>query len=187
MSVPNATQYCCGGLVDNDGSFACADGSPSFTIPPGRAVVGRAGLSNATYTSDIPFSRNSSSTNSSSGLSPSTPPDVGAASASCPNPDSKETTVSAAVGATLGALLLAAIGWALYERRLRNKSINTYNTSMSMQPITESVIKRHQQFGPVELEHGPAELQASAHNNTSEMAVESSHGSHSYYSQTAVS
>jgi hypothetical protein len=187
MSVVNATQYCCGGLVDNGGSFACADGSPSFTIPPGRAIAGRAGLSNATYISDIPSLRNSSSTNSSSALSSSTPPDVGAASASCPNPDSRKATVGASVGATLGALLLAAIGWALYERRLRNKSINAYTTNMSMQPITESVIKKHQQLVPAELEHGPAELQASAHNNTSEMAVESNHGSQSYYSQTAVS
>ncbi|KAJ5624369.1 hypothetical protein N7510_000678 [Penicillium lagena] len=187
MSVPNATQYCCGGLVDNNGSFTCADGSPSFTIPPGRAIVGRAGLSNATYISDIPSLRNSSSTNSSSRLSPSTRPDVGTTSASCPSPNSKETTVGAAVGATLGALLLAAIGWALYERRLRNNCINAYATNMSIQPITESVIKKHQQLGPAELEHGPAELQASVHNNTSEMAVESSHSSQSYYSRTAAS
>ena len=70
--------------------------------------------------------------------------------------------------------LLAAIGWTLYERQLRTKSINAY--TKTVQPMTEYTIKRPRQLGPTE-------LQASAHDNTSEAAAETSKASQVYYSQ----
>ncbi|RHZ45665.1 uncharacterized protein CDV56_103464 [Aspergillus thermomutatus] len=87
-------KYCCGAVVDDNGSLGCQVGD-AFTIEKGAVIPGVAALAG--------YSNSSSNTTCTIGDSSS--------------PSSHDVAIGAGVGVPLGVIALAAIAWALWERR----------------------------------------------------------------------
>lgn len=144
---PQKPQYCCGYvIINNDGDLSCIDQAEPFFLEPATVVVGVAALANVTYVDNTvsPAVNTSVSAGSATPASNSTNLPAHAHSGSI----SKGTTVGAAVGACLGALSLAAIGWAIAERWMRKKQANHF---ANMDPQTPDGSTSMKQPEPVEL------------------------------------
>lgn len=97
--------YCCGYQRSNNSVSTCADGSDPFTMPDGKLIFGRAGLANATISSDNTVGA-TTSCEATSG-------------SQCTN----ATAVGAGVGVPLGVIAISTAIWAFWERRQRRKAV----------------------------------------------------------------
>ncbi|CAG8247012.1 unnamed protein product [Penicillium olsonii] len=130
----SAASYCCNSVLTNatTGENMCSDvdGSPqsSFTITEGEIIPGTAALSDLVRKSDKSSSSVVTNTSRASTESESTKED-----------HSKEVAIGAGVGVPLGVLALAAVGWALSERRKRKRAYfqpeQSDHLAHSVQPV----------------------------------------------------
>lgn len=109
-----ATQYCCGDAdtTQVNSSSACVDGNPTFTLPDATPLLGVAGLSNAQVTS-------TNSTSSASDTSVTATPSASTTvhNGDCASQRQDTITVGSVLGASLVAVAVALILWAVWERR----------------------------------------------------------------------
>ncbi|KAJ5578695.1 uncharacterized protein N7459_007659 [Penicillium hispanicum] len=102
----NTATYCCGTPVSNGTRVICPNGNEmGFEVPTGKAIYGRALLSNRTETSSAATTTVTSVCSPGEGSSNSTV---------CPA--SNATAVGIGVGVSLGVVALASIIWAIVER-----------------------------------------------------------------------
>ncbi|KAK2742627.1 hypothetical protein FQN55_007746 [Onygenales sp. PD_40] len=114
------SRYCCGRTAVVDGEIGCMNGDSPFSLAPGFAIQGVAGLKNTT--SDDPPTTTSASSPSSTPTSEPTPSSTAMPEAKCPA--SRDTAIGAGVGVPLGVIAVAALVWALMERRSRLNAIS---------------------------------------------------------------
>lgn len=141
--------YCCFGVFKKESSIECSDGDKPFTLPSGTMILGRAALAN--FTSSASQSDSTAEPTSTS-TSSSTPESTdGGASASSTN-----IAIGAGVGIPLALIALAALGWAVFERRKRRHYLAQAPYVPGNHPSSEV---KHHNFGwgrrpPAELSGG---------------------------------
>ncbi|GAD97683.1 hypothetical protein AOR_1_1136194 [Paecilomyces variotii No. 5] len=107
----SSTTYCCGTASYENGEVTCGFGTAS--VPAGTAIPGVAALAVSSSTAS-PASNTSSNSSSFGNCSNSR-----ADSSDC---SSHDTAIGAGVGVPLGAIAIASLAWAFWERRGRLKA-----------------------------------------------------------------
>ncbi|KAK2813740.1 hypothetical protein FQN50_000138 [Emmonsiellopsis sp. PD_5] len=137
--------YCCGTTAVFEGELGCMNGDAPFTLAPGLAINGVAGLKNTT--ADPPTTTSSTPTSAPTSTTTTMP------EAKCPA--SHDTAIGAGVGVPLGLIAVAALAWALMERRARQKSMAM---SASAPPYAYAGVGMDYNKPPPVAGHSPAEL-----------------------------
>ncbi|EEQ92465.1 hypothetical protein RJZ56_005092 [Blastomyces dermatitidis] len=186
------SKYCCGGFEIVDGKVGCLNGDSTFSLPPGQAIVGVAGLVNNSSPSPTPTSTASTTSTTSTtstgtrttgtGTSttatgtntdlPPTPTDTGSPVhttppvTTCPSP--RDTVIGVGIGVPLGVIAIAALAWAIWERSGRRQALAAASAGGAVYSAqTEYAHPPHYQKPVAELsERGViSELMGSGHHN----------------------
>jgi hypothetical protein len=113
----SSSKYCCGAVAYKDNEVTCAAEGGPFSIDFGTAIAGVAGLAVNNTDSDSGSSGNSTTVcDNNSGSSGSSTSKEGAEEGGSSN---RDVAIGAGVGVPLGAIALASVAWALWERRQR--------------------------------------------------------------------
>ena len=99
-SYPLASTFCCGQTAVVNGSLGCLNGDTPFTLDPGYAILGVAGLS-----------YNTSSTSNATNTTCATSIDG--------------TAIGVGVGVPLGVIAAGALAWGLWERQQRKRHMKS--------------------------------------------------------------
>lgn len=119
--------YCCGPLVVDNGSIACANSEDAFVLGTSELLFGAAILANTTQTNGTSTATSSVPASSGTASSPASSSTSGASSGdSSSKSSSNVTAVGAGVGVSLGVVAAAFATWALYERRKRHQQLQAF-------------------------------------------------------------
>ncbi|PGH28574.1 hypothetical protein GX50_08692, partial [[Emmonsia] crescens] len=125
------SRYCCGAVSIVDGKLGCMNGDSSFTLAPGKAILGVAGLAgNDSSPDDPPTTSTGTGTSTSTSTSTSLPPTPTNTGSATPTtspvltcPASHDTAIGVGIGVPLGLIAFAALAWAMWERRGKRQAL----------------------------------------------------------------
>ncbi|OJD10925.1 hypothetical protein AJ78_08188 [Emergomyces pasteurianus Ep9510] len=115
------SKYCCGGVSIVDGKLGCMNGDASFTLPRGEAILGVAGLAGNNSSPNDPSTTTSTTNPQPTPTHPGTTAPTPSPELTCPT--SHDTAIGVGIGVPLGVIALAALAWAMWERRGKRQAL----------------------------------------------------------------
>ncbi|KAB8075987.1 hypothetical protein BDV29DRAFT_189742 [Aspergillus leporis] len=147
LNTNKLAEYCCNEPVSNGSTVACsASSGDAFFVPDGTLVAGYAALANV----------------SSLSASNSTPWSGNASSSSSSNSHSRDVAIGAGVGVPFGVIAVAAVTWALFERRGRRRAVTGAGAGIIGGGNVDGAVVHQQETEQWKDPSGPVELTTSS-------------------------